>query len=363
MSIYKRLFTYRPRPSRAPLEDFLSEALADLLNRLPPEDHSRFISDVLLSGAGRAAWLEFRARLPDAGLRWVTQFRIEGGKGIIDLLLLVEGRPAIVVENKVGAPVRRHANGDDGEEPDMPLPAPFPDGNQLRTYGTWLAAQPKADAWPGALVLLTHSSGPPADYGPTGYGVQYAGTCRWRQVWSWARGTEATLDLNDEAPTTQAVLKQELAGFLEVMGMSADYMTRTDVAQAQVYVAASDRIMQTFAAVEEAVQRCRGELGTGRFYPVTYNSKGALAWAWFYLREPKNWNWSFCWGMRFPENSQYWTESDPPFRKCPTCSSASPTRMSGMPFLPALRPDACLPGGSSRARPSLSRHGRWTTFR
>lgn len=230
MSIYKRLFTYRPRPSRLPMEDFLSEALADLLNRLPPEAHSRFIADVLLSGAGRVAWLEIRERLPDARLTWVTQHRIDGGKGIIDLLLLVEGKPAIVVENKVGAPVRHHANGDDGEEPDGPLPAPSPDGNQLRTYGTWLAAQPRADGWPGALVLLTHSSGPPADYGSTGYGVPYAGTCRWRKVWSWARGAEPALDTDEEPSAMWVGLAHELAGFLEGMGMSADYMTRSDVA-------------------------------------------------------------------------------------------------------------------------------------
>lgn len=84
-----------------------------------------------------------------------------------------------------------------------------------------------------------------------------------------------------------------------------------------MFVAASDRITQTFAAVEEAVQRFNAEPGTGRFYPVIYNSKGALAWAWFYLREPRGWRWSLCWGVRFPENSQYWTESDPPLPNVP----------------------------------------------
>ena len=34
-SLYRRLFTYRERDNRSPLEGFLTEALADLLNRLP----------------------------------------------------------------------------------------------------------------------------------------------------------------------------------------------------------------------------------------------------------------------------------------------------------------------------------------
>ena len=315
MSIYTRLFTRLPTLGRTPLEDFLTEALADLLNRMPPEDHSRFIADVLLSEAGRTAWLELRARLPGALLTWVTQLRVRGGKGIIDLVLLVDGRPAIAVENKVGAPVGSHA--DDEQEADVALPALSPSGNQLRTYGTWLAAQPKADAWPGALVLLTHSSDPPADYGPLGYGVPHVVTCRWGRVWSWARSGNPVPHQGDETTAMWVILKRELAEFLEGKGMSADYMTRHDVAQAQVFMAAADRIAQTFAATEKVLQRLKDELGTGRFHHVTYNSKGALAWACFYLREPRGWNWSLCWGMRFPEGSQYWIEAEPPLPEVP----------------------------------------------
>ena len=193
-SLYSSLFTYRPRLGRAPLEDFLSAALADLLNRLPPDTHARFVGDVLLPEAAQAAWSDFAMAAPLRNMQWETQVRIAGGNGIMDMVLSVDGLPAVVVENKVGAVVRAHAapessggtEGEGADEDDMPAPDTA-DGNQLRTYGKWLACQCAASRWPGALVLLTHVSPAPADYGSSDYGVPLLGVCRWRRVRTWAR--------------------------------------------------------------------------------------------------------------------------------------------------------------------------------
>ena len=45
--------------------------------------------------------------MPSAPLRWHTQIRVRHRQdGIVDLLLLVDGKEAIVIENKIGAVVR-----------------------------------------------------------------------------------------------------------------------------------------------------------------------------------------------------------------------------------------------------------------
>jgi hypothetical protein len=47
MDIYSRLYKYRDRPSKSPLENFLTEALADLFNRLPMPIQTEFLVKML----------------------------------------------------------------------------------------------------------------------------------------------------------------------------------------------------------------------------------------------------------------------------------------------------------------------------
>lgn len=315
MSIYSRLFTYRPRPKHTPLENFLTAALADLLNRLPRERRVSFIAEVLLKGAASAAWLSFIAGKPDACLEWVTQRGVREGPnaGVVDLLLLVDGRERLVVETKVGAAVRGHAAAADGDDDEQGVAVA--DASQLTTYGAWLAQRCQGHGWPGALVLLTHRSEPPRGYGPAGYGVPHVGTCRWREVWKWARAAGA--DGGSPVPGAWAQLSTEFAAFLETQGMSAEYVTQDDIAQAEVFVTAADRMQHTFNAVAERLRGINGEIGSGSITPVSYESVGAVAWAWFYLREPSKGRWYFAWGIRFPKTSRFWTEAELPLPSVP----------------------------------------------
>lgn len=312
MSLYGRLFTYRPRPSRLPLEDFLSEALADLLNRLPRARHVTFVADVLLRGDAGAAWLSFMARKPDAQLEWTTQHTVREGPtpSRADMVLLVDGRERLVVESKVGAPIRGHTAAIGGDEDGGRDIVVVADPNQLTTYGAWLARRCHGHCWPGALVLLTHRSEPPRGYGPIGYGVPHVVTCRWRDVWKWARATGA--EGSNPAQGAWAPLAAELAAFLEAQRMSADYMKQNDVAQAQVFIAAADRIQHTFNAIEERLRGLKAELGSGSFKTLDYSAAGAVTWTWFYLRKPFDAKWYVAWGIRFPEASQWWTKAEPP---------------------------------------------------
>ena len=313
MSLYSNLFAYRPRPKRSPFEDFLSAALTDLLARLPLDEHEQFVKEVLLPPGSREAWVAWRATMPDAALTWVTQFRVFNGKGVVDLLLLVNGLPAVAVENKVGAPVRMHTSDLEGSSKELS------NGNQLRTYGNWLAQEcaPHSlpgsflPAWPGALVLLTHASPAPDDYEAGNYGVPHVGLCRWRQIWLWARMTNKTA----ETPPMWVMLARELAVFLERNGMTADYMTLNDVAQAQVFVSAADRLNSTFWAFQNNLKKTKAELGSGEFYGPSYDTKGAVVWDWFYLKESPGAKWCVTWGIRFPETSTYWNNGVPALPK------------------------------------------------
>ena len=115
LSIYSNLFRYRPRPKRKPLEDFLSEVLVDLLNRLSLEHQLLFVADVLLKDTPiSGAWRNLAVTQPTMSLRWETQRAIRGG--IIDILLTLDGEPVLVVENKIGAIVRAHAADEAGDD-------------------------------------------------------------------------------------------------------------------------------------------------------------------------------------------------------------------------------------------------------
>ena len=47
-NLYCRLFKYRSRERRAPLGDYLSEALVDLMQRMPPSTMLAFVAETFL---------------------------------------------------------------------------------------------------------------------------------------------------------------------------------------------------------------------------------------------------------------------------------------------------------------------------
>jgi len=280
MSIYSSLFRYRPRPARHPLEDFLSQGLADLLGRLPLEVVVDFVADVLLGGHA-AGWREFVETRPKASLKWSTQVGALHGltRGIMDLVLIVDGREAVVVESKIGAPVRsRRPEPDDlnSDSTDSEEIFPTADAGQLQVYGRWLASRRAEQEWKGALILLTHFTKSPADFGfgASNYGVPNLNVCHWRAVWSWAvgQGTKSRSasavsaikhkTVNRTLQESWRILCEEFAKFLEEQDMSNDYMTFHDFAAAELYTSSNVRIENTFGVVNERMASLRKELGS-----------------------------------------------------------------------------------------------------
>jgi hypothetical protein len=355
VSIYTNLFRYRPRPTRTPQEDFLTAALADILNRVPRDTSVKFVADILLAGhEKRQLWLDFANAIPVAQLRWVTQIGVRHRQGgIVDLLLLVDGQEAIVIENKIGAMVRAHkdelAEPTDVEADPKPLPSlPVADANQLRTYGNWLAALCKDRPWPGALILLTHYSAAPADFdGPTpgNYGVPLLQVCRWGMIWRWAKVVGAQALANDvfnDDPKTRPDWKglcHEFAEFLEEENMTSDYMTFHDLAAIEVFVSSANRIERTFQVVREALKPAKNEFGKGNFYALAYDGDLGIVWgSWFYVkkRTPPT-DWHFSWGIRFPSVSKYWLGCNPPLPQVAHAFLSLDTDGSDLP-LSSLKP-------------------------
>lgn len=306
MSIFSSLFDYRPRPNRRPLEDFLSEALVDLLGRLSIADQSSFVSDVLLKGEVAAqAWQACLQKWPAARFRWETQRGVKGGR--VDILLVIDGHPCVIVENKIGALVRRHEPVEELEDLDPTRSVVAVDGNQMQTYGRWLVQAASGSSWPACLVMLTHFSKEPDDFRSGPYGVANVAICRWRDVWLWARRVAAD-PINNENHANQLV--REFAEFLEEKSMSSDYATLQDLAKAQIFTESATRIENLFTLIDESVESVRKpfEQSVGRIRSLGYFSEPAAIWSWFYLAKPRQVrnSWHVGWGIRFPTDQEDW---------------------------------------------------------
>src|SRR5688572_9681217 len=121
-TLYGRLFRYKARPDREPLEDFLSEALADLLGRMPRAEVTAFLDHAFQQSRSAS----FSSELADTKLEWRTQESVPGG--IIDLVLFADGTPRLLIENKTWSGFQDHSTVEE-------------EANQLHTYCRWLAEE------------------------------------------------------------------------------------------------------------------------------------------------------------------------------------------------------------------------------
>jgi hypothetical protein len=369
VSIYKNLFRYRPREKKLSLEDFLSAALSDILNRLPREESIHFISHVLLEhSANIDEWLSFIASIPDASFDWQTQVHVHHvSDGILDVLLRIDGRDVIIIENKIAAPTG--SRGADSSlqsvEPILTSTVTADEYNQLHVYGGWLKKRCEGQAWRGALVFLTHFTQPPSDFRESAgqYGVPTLGVCRWGKIWRWAKSVGGLAKPGAMERPVWKELCVELAEFLEERNMTSEYMTSHDVAAVEIFVNSGTRIDKTFEKASEAIETAKtGIIKEGlEIYSAlqrhVYDGNGAVAWKYFYVRKqrektPKNWY--FGWGIRFPAISQWWKDSKPELPALPHAFVVLGSDLFDLP-LSVLKSDEFPPGWtSSDAEKSLA---------
>lgn len=241
MSLYGRLYKYRERRERRPLEDFLTEALADLINRLPEHLARRFAERLLGDRIEATANLNEVWR-SGTRAKWVTQRPIYGGR-IADLTLEIDGVPIILVENKISAGFQEHISFDESTGKTSRR-------HQLASYGQWISRE-SDKCWNGALVLLTHWTPPPADFlgDDSTYGCSYRTTVRWSEL---ARWLAAVIRAEGVHAADWAQLGIEFLDFLKEHHMDSELATQQDLAALQVYISAADRVRNTVEQIWES---------------------------------------------------------------------------------------------------------------
>jgi hypothetical protein len=222
MSIYSRLYNTLPREGHSQRENFLTEAFADLMNRLErvsAADARRFIVEALMARtAVKRPTAAIALRLKGANhVRWDTQrsIRLDDSRKLRkrpDILISIDGECGLLVEVKLTAPFTSrtlHAVEAPPSEPDEVF-------YQLDDYGKWLFRNHPA----GGLVLLTHAREAPADFliadGDNRYGVKLRALSRWREVYKWLE--KWTRNTTGDADVER--LAREFLEFLREEGMS-----------------------------------------------------------------------------------------------------------------------------------------------
>ena len=315
-SLYSALFPYRPRVARSsetigekrgrePLEEFLTCALTDILNRLTQEEMRAVVRELLLDEKARASWETF---VDQRTLRWISEKRLLNSvstDGRCDILLEDDEGPLLIIEAKIAAPISRSRgsvtqdNGSNSRKAD----------NQLAHYGNWLAdrcRERKARKWRGALVLLTHFTVPPEDFvsGATEtYGVPFRKICRWSQVFLWLNQLrERAFDIRSQQGH---FLANELAEFLKERGMNAEKITNRslEVAGQLVCDAHAENIKNFFCAIqielEETLKKVPGVKQLRK--NIEYSEKGVIR-SWVKTKTQNRLEWTIEWGLCWPHS-------------------------------------------------------------
>lgn len=249
MDIYTRLYTYRETPSVSPLENFLTEALADIFNRLPAPLQTEFLVWMLPEHcAGQARSKCEASKLIDAN----TQVSIVVADSVKrpDIIIYLDGKPFVVVEVKVKARIQQHRVGDIDAKRSFNDDSEAVFQSQLETYRSWIATKQKP-GWPGAVVLLTHGTHTPEWSGhdeKRSDGV-ISVTRTWRGVGGWLGKKLALSQLN----ATHCALASDFKTFLERRGMMTEFLSSRDLAATALFVPAQRALDHTFRTVIEAV--------------------------------------------------------------------------------------------------------------
>ena len=270
MSLYGNLFRFRPSAKRATLEDFLSVAIADLMNRMPLEDMANMTSALFVPKEDSQLWREYLLGNTDAKLSWKTHYTITVDRRSYypDLVLESANGPLLIVENKIAAPFSHHANASrtSSARSQDPVTLSRRKIHQLAVYGRWLAKQCRGKDWKGALATLTYLTVPPDDFrtGSRKYGVHLPTTCRWPQVWRWLT---THCGLNPPGTGLQVpvwkTLGAELADFIKDHGMSAEKMTEVDLNALVEFLPHADRVGMAFDEIYAIIKPRLSKLTAG----------------------------------------------------------------------------------------------------
>lgn len=287
MSLYGRLFRYRARPDREPLEDFLTEALADLLTRMPRGAISSLLQSAFRSSLSR----KFLDILGSAELDWRTQVAANGG--IADLVLFADGKPMLVVENKTWSGFQDHSTDEQ-------------QANQITTYCRWLSEQSTMPESCAVLLLTGTTAFPEGFHRDDGH---YDIACRGQITWAALGRWFAALIAGDDEPCTWKQLARELIAFLGERNLSSEIFTAADVSAAHLFLPTRERWNATFSSIWAGSEHLWRSFLSSRVSPLDLNSEAGMIWQWRYVaadnKQGKVW---VGLGLRFPDQSEWYVD-------------------------------------------------------
>ena len=313
MDIYSRLFTYRDTPSVFPAENFLTEALADLFNRLPLLIRTEFLARMLPASCSS----RLRNKCKDGKqIKAETQVSIVAAGSVKrpDMIVYLDSEPLALFEVKVHAALQMHRLG--APEIERPLQADtseFVFQSQLKTYSEWISSQCSGD-WPGAVVFLTHGTRAPNDFDNDGReGNSVIGVTRtWKDIGSWFANN---LDMN-QSETTHCALASDFVDFLERQGLMTDFMNSRDLAATALFIPTYRALNHTFRTVISEVTLKYPKSKGGNVHLEFWPDGNAYC-GWYYLNKQLNPASSKFWigiGICFPEQGKGALASDDPVR-------------------------------------------------
>ena len=337
-SIYSKLYRYRERPRRSPLEDYSTEALADLLSRCPLEIGKEFIAKLLVSEQAKSTWMIISDSLQ--GLTWNTQVTLPDGRRPDLVIQSSDGDYLFVVESKLASPIREYdptvvtSENKSAKKPavrglynnnrDIDETKNAADlRNQLEVYGAWLATQRRPNGWKGGLTLLTHFTKPPEDFlrsNALKYGSTWNHCVSWAAVFRWLKSQtpskrfpQTKYDMVRHDCTWKS-LAREFSEFLREKNMSAEQLTSSDLSAAALFIGSTGRIENTFERIRQETRDTFNELKSGNMTYWEFDESGRVIWEYFYLKKEYAKgadSWYVAWGIRFPEQSSCWKDAAP----------------------------------------------------
>ena len=303
VGIYSRVFKYRERPSSSPAENFLTEGLADLLGRFPPDVQREFICAMLPK--------TYEQNFVDCAtaskrLRFITQFPILVGvfTKLPDMVVLLDDQPFVLFEIKINATEQQHTIRSEHDlEADSEQQEIVTQG-QLQTYSNWIREQNTGE-WPGAVVFLTHQT-----RAPDGFDLNDIMTRRtihsirtWTDVGRWL-ARHIDLELIDK---TYCALTRDYLQFLKEIGLMNNYVTLRDLAATQIFLPSQQALRYTFRSIADAASSAQPKSKGGHIH-AEFWPQGGVYWSYYYLNSKLNLHSSkfyLAFGISFPETGDF----------------------------------------------------------
>ncbi len=275
-SLFSRLYTRGGGRGRSQLEDYLTEVLGTVFDRLDGRAKRSFLR-AMMDRSASALFDKAFDNLDSAVLATQVKLDKTGQGKRPDMVVRLGGRDILVIEAKLGAAMMQHHDPDAPEgEGDEAVTR-----SQLATYAKWIAGrnEGQSDGWPGAVILLTAWTPPPIGF-PSKLATCVRESVRtWTGVAAWIVMYSATLDAVPRA------LSGELLAFLKEKNLLDRHIDARDVAALTFYAASEEAFRHTTRSVLKAIVEAHPNLGSYRSTSVGVDQSIGAYVGWIFLNQ------------------------------------------------------------------------------